>query len=130
MTIKKIADILQKAMEVVRLPAKTIPAIMLICSIIKRPGLSAMMTAANAIQAQRDFGAPTGNFEDGTPNMMNAMIYKLTENIYNDITRNGVVQIAIPAGGIQVTVTGGNAGGPITCTGVNTNNVTGYGLLH
>lgn len=129
MSIQTIAKTLQTLMESVRLPIKLLPSIMLICSIIKRPGTSAMMAAANAIKSQTDFGAPTGEFEDGTPNMMNAYTYNIIKSIYNDITRNGVVQVAIPAGGIQVTVTGGNAGGPITCTGVNTNNVTGYGLL-
>lgn len=130
MTINGIAKSLQKMMEAVRLPVMTIPAIMLICSVIKRPGMSAMMAAADAIQNQTEYGAPPGDLPDGTPNMMNAEKYNIIKSIYKDITRNGVVQIAIPAGGIQVTVTGGNAGGPVVCTGVNTNNVTGYGTLH
>lgn len=130
MNIQSIANGLQKMMEAVRLPVMTIPAVMLICSVIKRPGTSAMMAAAEAISGQSEFGAPTGDLPDGTPNMMNAMMYKVTQSIYKDITRNGVVQVAIPAGGIQVTVEGANAGGPVICTGVNTNNVTGYGILH
>lgn len=130
MTIANIAKSLTRMMESVRLPVQTIPAIMLICSVIKRPGLSAMLAAAEAIQGQTEFGAPTGDLPDGQPNMMNAMMYKLTKSIYKDITRNGVVQVSIPMGAIQVTVTGGNAGGPVISTGVNTNNVTGYGILH
>ena len=130
MNIQSIANSLQKMMEAVRLPVQVIPAIMLICSVIKRPGTSAMMAASEAIAGQTEFGAPTGDLPDGTPNMMNAMMYKLTKSIYKDITRNGVVQIAIPAGGITVTVEGANAGGPVISTGVNTNNVTGYGILH
>lgn len=130
MNIQSIANNLQKMMEAVRLPVQTIPAIMLLCSVIKRPGTSAMLAASEAIAGQSEFGAPTGDLPDGTPNMMNAMMYKLTKSIYKDLTRNGVIQVSIPAGGIQITATGGNAGGPVISTGVNTNNVTGYGILH
>ena len=119
MNLLTIASSLQKMIEAIRLPIPIIPAIMIICSVIKRPGLSAIMTASNAIAGQSEFNAPIGDLPDGTPNMMNAMMYKLTQCIYKDITRNGVVQIAIPIGGIQVTVTGANAGGPIVAKGKN-----------
>ncbi len=129
MSILTIASSLQKMIQSVRLPIMVIPAIMILCSVIKRPGLSAMMTAAEAIKGQTEFGAPTGDLPDGQPNMMNAMMYKLTQCIYKDITRNGFVQIAIPMGGIQVTVEGANGGGPVICKGTNTNNAVGYGLI-
>jgi hypothetical protein len=129
MNIQSITNTINKLIQSARLPIKTIPTVMLLCSVIKRPGMSAMLAAANAIKGQSKFGAPTGDLPDGTPNMMNAMMYTLTEAIYRDIKMNGVVQIGIPIGGIEVTVMGENAGGPVVCKGTNTNNATGYGTL-
>lgn len=129
MNIQQIAKSIDKLINSVRPPKITFPAILLLCSIIKRPGMSAMMATADAIAGQTEYGAPPGDLPDGTPNMMNRDKYNIIKSMYKDITRNGIVQITIPTGGIQVTVMGTNGGGPVISTGVNTNNVTGYGFL-
>ena len=129
MNIQAIADKLQKMMEAVRLPVFAIPAVMLLCSILKRPGTSAMLAAANTIQDVSEFG-PTGPMPDGSENLMNKYSFCLCKNIEKDIKRNGVVQIAIPPGAIQVEVRAGNGGGPIVGIGSNINSPVGWGMIH
>lgn len=129
MNIQTIANTLQKMMESVRLPVITIPAIMLLCSVIKRPGMSAMLTAANTIQEMSEF-VPVGPLPDGSDNLMNKYTYCLTKNIETDIKRNSVVQVVMPAGSVRVLVRAGNGGGPIVGEGVNIENAVGWGQIY
>ena len=72
--IDKIVKALSKVIDNVRVPIIPIPAILLLCSVFKRPGLSAMIIAAKVMRRQSEFGAPTGALPDGSSNKMNALI--------------------------------------------------------
>lgn len=127
--LEKITNVITGLLEKARTPIVPIPAIILACSLFKRPGASAMMTAANVIKRQSEFGAPTGVLPDGSPNMINSLIYLIVSEVFRELTENGVVEVAIPANSLVITGSGANAGGPVVITGTNATPSKGWGQL-
>jgi hypothetical protein len=117
--IQKIVDSINNLLTKARVPLIPIPAILLLCSVFTRPGMSSMLASANVIRRQSEFGAPTGPMPDGSPNMMNSLIYVNMSETMKEIRDNAVVEAVIPPNSIVMTAFGGNAGGPITVTGSN-----------
>ena len=111
------------------IPLIPVPAIMLICSTIKRPGLSPMLIASRIITRQQDFGAPVGVNIDGSPNMMNQLFYVIADEIVTALKMEGKVEVAIPPGGITTIGTGANAGGPVIVTSNNIAPISGNGIV-
>ncbi len=127
--IQKIVDSINGVLEKVRVPVIPIPAILLLCCVFKRPGLSAMMIASKVIKRQSEFGAPTGALPDGTPNKMNALIYVMTQEIVDEIQKSCVIEGVVPPGTMVVNGYGANAGGPIVTVGTNILPVKVTGIL-
>lgn len=124
-----ICDLVTSAIETVRIPATLLPAPIVYAGCLSKPGISPMMVASKIISRQQDAGAPYGPMPDGSANIAEAMEVIRVEEIMKAIHDDGQIQISIPPGGVVVTAAGGNAGGPVTVTGVNTNFVTGVGTL-
>ena len=66
---------------------------------------------------------------DGTPNIVNQYTYNIVKEVLDEIKKNAVVQVAIPAGSIMVQTNGGNAGGPVVGVGSNIISTTVRGLI-
>lgn len=126
--IQKIVNSINNLLNKVRTPIIPIPAILLLCSVFKRPGLSPMMIAANVIKRQSEFGAPTGALPDGTPNMMNSLIYVLVDEVVKEVQKNCVIESVIAPGTMVITGFGANGGGPVTIIGTNTMPVKATGI--
>ena len=129
-SIQNICDGINKALEAIRIPFTYIPATILVCSAIKRPGLSAMLIASNIIKRQSEAGAPCGPAADGSANVAEAMERIRVEEMVKALKMDARVQIGIPIGGIQITGTGANAGGPVTINGFNINAPHGDGVVN
>ena len=129
MNIQNICDNITKAIEAVRVPFTYIPATILVCSAVKRPGLSAMIIASNIIKRQSEAGAPFGPAADGSANVAEAMERIRVEEMVRALKMDANIQVGIPIGGITVSVSGANAGGPFTATGPNVNAVHGGGIM-
>jgi hypothetical protein len=127
--IQKIVDSINKVINAVRVPVIPISATLLLCNVFKRPGLSAMMIAANVIKRQNEFGAPTGTLPVGSKNMMNALIYVMSEEIVKELQKNCVIEGVVPPGTMVLTGTGANAGGPVVIQSTNILPVKITGLL-
>ncbi len=127
--IKKICEGIETAIKYCRLPLTYIPATLLVCSAVKRPGLSAMVIASNIIRRQTEAGAPFGPSPDGSANVAEAMERIRVEEIVKALKMDARVQIGLPIGGIQITGTGANAGGPVQITGFNINAAHGDGII-
>ena len=110
-------------------PAEILPAQLLYCIATKRPGVSASETAAKIISDNAIFGIETGTNPDGTPNVVNQFTYNIVKHVFDEIKRNAVVQISIPAGSIMVQTNGGNAGGPVVGIGSNIISTTARGVI-
>lgn len=129
MGIQSICNAISNAIESVRPPIATIPAILLICSAIKRPGLSAMAIAARIIKRQSEAGAPFGPAADGSFNISEAMERIRIEEMVYALKMESRIQIGTPIGGVQILASGSNGGGPLIAHGFNINMIHGDGII-
>lgn len=124
--IQKLTSFIQNKLSIPLIP---IPAVMLICSTIKRPGISPMLITARIINRQQEFGAPVGVNIDGSPNLMNQMFFVVVDEMVKALKLEGKVEVAIPAGGITSMGFGSNAGGMVSVVSTNTAPVAGWGII-
>ena len=101
----------------------------MLCSLAKRPGLSALISFGNIIQEMSKEGMPTETLPDGTPNMMNKMVYAVVKETFRALKEDANIQVALAPGSVNIVATGGNSGGPVTVTGPNINIATGHALI-
>lgn len=123
--IKKINGVFDKVMT----PARTLPKLLLLCTILKRPGASAMNAAARIIHNNGALGIETSDGPDGSKNLINSFTYNIVKEVFREIKLHGVIHSVIPMGAIQMTGTGANAGGPVTVTSMNIADIVIKGLF-
>ena len=121
MSIEQICNAINNAIDQARKPLATIPAILLICSAIKRPGLSAMLIASKIIRRAAEKGIPTGTAADGSASLWLALEAIRAEEYVGAIKLDSRVQASLPIGGMQVMANGSNSGGPLVARGFNVN---------
>lgn len=119
MNISDLIDTINNAIDGNKKPATILPPLLLKCTSLMRSGLSAYRTTAKIIRDCKKAGIPTGPNPDGTPNLINAYSYIVVKEIFSAIKNDATVQVAVPASSLLVEVNGGNAGGPVVCTGTN-----------
>ena len=126
-SIQSIADKITALFEKSRPALTPIPALIMLCSLMQRPGLSAALIAAAIIRRQSEAGAPTGALPDGSRNVAEAMEVVRVEEILKALKQNAKIEVVVPPGAITITATGANGGGPVTVMGTNINatNITG-----
>ena len=129
-TKQKIADTINLVLQKSRKALDDIPALLVVCGSINRPGLSSTLTTAKIITRLNEAGISSGVNTDGTPNKLNKLIRIIVEEIYDDITKNGKVRIAFPPGSISAIGTGANAGGPMEVIVKNIQALAGNGFLN
>lgn len=110
-------------------PANIIPAIVMLCSLVRRPGLSSIISLGNICKNLAEEGIPTEPLPDGTPNLMVKFANAVTKEIYRSLKEDANIQIAIGPGALNIVATGANSGGPVTCVGSNVAPGSGVGLL-
>lgn len=118
-----------RVVELARPPLIDIPPIIMVCSAIRRPGLSAQTLASNIIRRQAEAGAPVGPAADGTQNIAEAMEVIRAEEYVKAFKMNARVDIAIPAGAIKIMAEGANAAGPVVVYGQSIAPVSGNGII-
>lgn len=118
-TIDKVAQFIENTIQKIPSPAQVLPAELLYCTAIKRPGMSASKIASQIITNNEALGIKTGPNTDGSPNKINQLVYNITKCIVDGIKNDAVIQATIPAGSVQIQGTGGNAGGPVVVNGSN-----------
>lgn len=118
--IQKIADGIEKSFDAVRPALVTIPPILLICELYKRPGLSAIALASAVIRRLPECDIPTGVNPDGSENKVNQFVRVFSEEIVREIKDNARVTAVIEPGSVIGTGTGSNAAGPVVVTTINT----------
>lgn len=129
MGIQEIASTIEKLLTQARAPLTMIPSILLVCSAIQMPGVSAKSIAANIIKRQGEAGAPLGAAADGSQNISEAMEVIRVEEIVKGFKQMGRIDSAIPIGALQVAGTVQTAAGPGTFQGFNINNAGIYGII-
>lgn len=124
--VERLTSFIQNKLSV---PLTAIPAALLVCSTIKRPGLSPMLITSRIINRQQEFGAPVGVNIDGSPNLMNQMYYVIVDELVKALKMEGKVEVAIPTGAITSVGFGANGGGMMTVKSYNTTNVSAGGII-
>ena len=119
MTISNIVNSVTNTLNSARVPANILPPLLLKCSSLTRPGLSAYRIATEVIQNNEKLGIPTGANPDGSENLINAYTYNIVKCMVEALKNDASVQVAIPMQSLIIQATGANAGGPVTCVGSN-----------
>ena len=119
--IQTIAKGIEKAFSAAR-PAltTTIPPLLLICELYKRPGLSAIALTSAIIRRLPEAGIETGVNADGSENKVNQFVRIMCEEMIKEIKDNARVTCVIEPGSVIGTGTGSNAAGPVVVTTINT----------
>ena len=103
-SVDSIAKTIQDLFTSLREPAKQIPAITLLCSLVQRPGLSSNATTARIITRLGGLGLPTSKMPDGSENMMNQVIGVIVDEIFKALKYEANIQGACTGTGIIKTV--------------------------
>jgi len=117
MGIAEICQTINNYFSRIRPPFPQLNKILLVCSMIRRPGLSVIQSVANITRDLNKLGIPTGAMPDGSPNLTLAFAFASTKEIYRGIKMDMIIQGGTVPGTGVVSVTGANGGGPFTAFG-------------
>jgi len=127
--IQTIADGIGAAFDFVRPALIPIPPLIMVCSIMQRPGMSAIALAAAIIRRLPEAGINTDALDDGSQNKVTAFVRILAEEIVNEIKNNARVDIVIPPSALTSFGTGANAGGTVAVFSTNTTPTSVNGII-
>lgn len=119
MNIATIIEKLNGLFDKMKTPAQTLPPFLLKATTYCRSGLSAYKTTSQIIERNQLIGIPTGKNPDGSDNMINQYTYNVVKGIFDALQNDAVVHNVVESNSIMVQAQGGNAGGPVVCTGYN-----------
>jgi len=129
-SITNVLKILGAAFKLQSTPVTPIPPPLLMIGAKLRPGLSARNIASRIISRQSEAGAPAGDIFSEGNNISEALETIRVQEITNAILTEAKVEMTVAPGSIQTTSLGiGNFGAPVTSTGMNTNIVSGDGIV-
>ena len=120
MSIKQICESITKLFTNALPPFPQLPRILLVCSMIKRQGLSAIRSTSNIVKDLNKLGIPTGPMPDGSPNLTVTFAFASTKENFRALKKDASVQVGVQPGSMMITGFGANAGGPVNIQGVNT----------
>ena len=129
MGIEQICNTITNFFSNIRPPFPQLSRILLVCSMIRRPGLSTIQSVSNIVKDLNKLGIPTGPMPDGSSNLTVAFAFASTKEIYRGIKKDASVQVGFQPGSMMLTAFGGNAGGPVTVQGMNTSTGQGFGVM-
>jgi len=129
MNISSIVEAITKTMESANMPVNILPPMLLKCTSLLRPGLSAYKITAKIIQNNKKLGIPTEENPDGSTNLINAYTYNVVREMVNAIKNDASVQVAVPENSLLIRANGVNGGGPIVLTGTNLLDSIAVGIM-
>ena len=120
MNLKTICDSIKNLFETIRPAAPLFPAIIMACSLAKRPGLSAIALTSAIIRRLPEAGIETGVNPDGSENKIGKIVRIVCEETIKEFKDNARVTCVIEPGSIIGTGTGASPVGPIVVSTINT----------
>ena len=130
MGIEQICQTISNFFNNVRPPFPQLSRLLLVCSMIRRPGLSVIQSVANITKDLNKLGIPTGAMPDGSANLTVGFTFANTNEIYRAIKKDASIQVGIQPGSMMITGFGSNAGGPVVIQGFNTSPSMGYACFN
>ena len=92
MGISQICQTIKNYFNNERKPFPQLPRTLLICSLIKRPGLSTVASVSNIVKDLNRMGIPTGVMPDGSVNLTVAFTYSTVKEIYRALRKDASIQ--------------------------------------
>lgn len=92
MGIEQICKTISNFFNNVRPPFPQLPRLLLVCSMIRRPGLSVIQSVANITKDLNKLGIPTGAMPDGSPNLTIGVSFAITKEHYRAFKKDASVQ--------------------------------------
>ena len=123
MGISQICETIKNYFSTTRPAVQQLPRLLLVCSLIKRPGLSTITSVSNIVKDLNMMGIPTGPMPDGSPNLTVAHTYAVTKELYRALKLDAVVQFGIGPAALNIQA------GPYMGTNINTGNETCNGQI-
>ena len=130
MGIEQICKTISNFFDNLRPPFPQLSRVLLVCSMIRRPGLSTIQSVSNIVKDLNRLGIPTGPMPDGSANLTVAFTFANTKEIYRGIKKDASIQVGFQPGSLMLTAFGANAGGPITVQGMNTSTGQAFGDIN
>ena len=118
MGISQICESIKNFFQNTRPPVQQLPRMLLVCSLIKRPGLSTVVSVSNIVKDLNMMGIPTGPMPDGSPNLTVAHAFAVTKEIFRALKLDAVVQVGVGPAALNIQV------GPAMGTNINCGNAT------
>lgn len=122
MNISTLIQSISAALSATMASLTPLPGLLMLCTSSRRPGFSSILASAK-IYADMEY-ANNENDE-----IVKAFVYNVVQRIKQNIQDDGVCFVAIPPGGINLSLAGGNAGGPVSLTGSNVNYVFTWAII-
>lgn len=113
----------------VKTPTTQLPRVMLVSSMINRPGLSTLSSTSNILNKLGMVGINIGKMPDGGDNLTASFVYTLVDEIYRALKFDAAVQVGMQPGTLTSIGTGGNAGGPVTVVSDIVSTGIGHGAI-
>ena len=117
MGIKQICDTISNYFNNSVSPFPQLPRALLVCSMIKRPGLSVVRSVTNITKDLNKLGIPTGPMPDGSMNLTVGFTFASTKETQRAIKNDLSIQASLAPGSATIVAQGANAGGPVTVAG-------------
>ena len=111
-------------------PFPQLPRSLLVCSMMRRPGLSVTRSVTKIVKDLNKLGIPTGPMPDGSMNLTVGFVFANTKETQRSIKDDMSIQASFAPGSSTVVAQGANAGGPMTVAGtiVNFPPIVGKGI--
>ena len=123
MGISQICETIRNYFASTRPPVEQIPRPLLACSLMRRPGLSTIVSVSNIIRDLNMLGFNTGPMPDGSPNMTVAFTYAIVKEIFRALRLDAVVQVGMGSAALNIQA------GPYMATNINCGDDTTNGQI-
>ena len=92
-----------------------------------RPGLNSQLLTSSIVSRFDEAGVPSGVLADGTPNVMEALVKVMCEEIVDHLQGQMRIDVVVDQGAL-LTASGANVGGPVVSVGSTVAPHTGIGV--
>lgn len=130
MGIEQICQTISNFFNNIRPPFPQLSRLLLVCSMIRRPGLSVIQSVANVTKDLNKLGIPTGSMPDGSANLTIGFTFSTFKEAYRAHKKDASIQVGFQPGSVMFTGFGANAGGPVTVQGTNISAGQGFGVTN
>lgn len=102
MGIEQICKTISNFFNNVRPPFPQLPRLLMVCSMIRRPGLSTIQSVSNITKDLNKLGIPTGQMPDGSSNLTIGFSYAVTNEIFRALKQDASVQGGVQSGTLTI----------------------------